>query len=283
MSLEQTIADLVAASNNLTGSVNNKMNEIDQKVDQATQAVPDTIRSLSEQVFYIDGEVGDDENNDGSFYSPFKTVWRTFDEAIDGSKIVVYLREGQTFLCSGSNAKRAASGYWSFQRWGNTGGIGKPVIRHVNEYRESYNMNRGAFMAIDVGVVYVENVDFEVVNADNGVKAHHNDGLFYTYLTSTTVFFFGSQITLHDRDIMGLAEGGRTELSVYLNETSIIIDESSVADGSTNKVIRGNSSVYTLGVGSVTLPAGKSWPDMVPIQSDFSNITTNLDTTTITI
>ena len=73
MSLEQTIADLVVASNNLTGAVNSKMNEIDQKVDEATASVPDAVRKLSSQSFFVDQVSGDDAN-DGSASSPIKSV-----------------------------------------------------------------------------------------------------------------------------------------------------------------------------------------------------------------
>lgn len=73
MSLEQTIADLVAASNNLTGTINSKMNEIDQKVDEATASVPDAVRKLSNQSFFVDQVSGNDAN-DGSANSPIRSV-----------------------------------------------------------------------------------------------------------------------------------------------------------------------------------------------------------------
>lgn len=80
MSLEQKIADLVAASNSLTGTINSKMNEIDQKVDDATGAVPGEIKSMMTRLVHVDYTAGSDDN-DGSLRNPYATLKK----AIEGS------------------------------------------------------------------------------------------------------------------------------------------------------------------------------------------------------
>lgn len=60
MSLENQVTALVSAANKLTSEVANKMNGIDKKVDEATQAVPDAVRALSSQTFFVDQANGND-------------------------------------------------------------------------------------------------------------------------------------------------------------------------------------------------------------------------------
>ncbi|MGM0985421.1 MAG: hypothetical protein ACQEXI_00325 [Pseudomonadota bacterium] len=94
MSLEQTIADLVAASNNLTGSVNSKMNEIDQKVDQAVGSVPDTVKGIMSLEFFVDPVNGDDSSANG----PLKTIPEAIKRGVSGSSITITLKPAERYF-----------------------------------------------------------------------------------------------------------------------------------------------------------------------------------------
>ncbi|MFL0825175.1 hypothetical protein [Vibrio parahaemolyticus] len=68
MSLEQQVAALVQASNNLTGAVNGKVNEIDQKVDTS-------IAKIENQFINIEGMI----------YKRIRIPWRYPSSGADGS------------------------------------------------------------------------------------------------------------------------------------------------------------------------------------------------------
>ena len=274
MSLESQIAALVSAANSLTSQVAGKMSQIDQKVDQATKSVPDTIRNMTEIQVYVDAIEGDD-TQDGTSNSPLKTLKAAIIKHMTGSKLTVWLREGQTFAEDGTLGDRIASGIFQFTRWGNTSGINNPVLKNTTTYSSSYNANRGKLLSLDTGVIIVHNVDLDVRDADNGEIANILDGLFYTYHSSLVVFFNKCRINLFNRPLFGSSQGSRTALDVRFNDCILDIEAN---DNGYSKVILGSSSVFSLGVGGVTLPLGMKWSDLVPVNADFGNIITNLPT-----
>ena len=73
MSLEQQIAALVDASNNLTTSVDNKIKDIDKKVDDVADSFSEAIRSSIGAVYWVDQQLGSDLN-EGSQSKPLKTL-----------------------------------------------------------------------------------------------------------------------------------------------------------------------------------------------------------------
>lgn len=101
MSLEQQIAALVEASNNLTGAVNGKLAEIDNKVDTAITEITETITKNNVVTFYVDAENGNNGNS-GSSSSPL----RTFNEAVKrcptGSTATIYLKRYQRHIYDGT-------------------------------------------------------------------------------------------------------------------------------------------------------------------------------------
>ncbi|EQB8931497.1 hypothetical protein ACYVMD_004572 [Vibrio parahaemolyticus] len=82
MSLEQQIAALVTASNNLTSAVNGKIDEIDKRMDQAEQEFeefttvdfPQRVQDAQTVMFFIDPVNGNDSNTGTSSSNAFKTV-----------------------------------------------------------------------------------------------------------------------------------------------------------------------------------------------------------------
>jgi|GEM_PF-1752899 hypothetical protein len=94
MSLENQIANLVGAANNLTSEVANKMKGIDNKVTTALTAVPDQIRTTMSLSLHVDAEEGDDNNN-GRIATPFKTIGRAIKEIPSGASGKISLKNGQ--------------------------------------------------------------------------------------------------------------------------------------------------------------------------------------------
>lgn len=76
MSLEQQVAALVDAANNLTSTVSGKMTEIDAAVKAAVDGVPAEIRKQMESNLYIDQINGDDSNSGRSPEEAIKTMWK---------------------------------------------------------------------------------------------------------------------------------------------------------------------------------------------------------------
>lgn len=125
MSLEQTIADLVAASNNLTGTINSKVEEIDQKVDQAVGSVPSAVSNMAFRSYYIDAANGDNAN-DGSKGSPWKSTEPLFDVIVPQFATSLNFMGGQTHTLDGIGY--GFSGYLEIKGW-NWKELGKPTLK----------------------------------------------------------------------------------------------------------------------------------------------------------
>lgn len=276
MSVMDELSNVVSAARDLLDTVSGKMQQIDSKVDAATQAVPDTIRSMAEQMIYVDAENGDD-SNDGSQQHPLKTVTEAQSRHVSGSYSRIGLKEGQTHATVGSWSS-IPSGIIAFRRWGDTSGINNPIAKNTTEYHEGSGQNRGRFISLSSGVVIFESVDVESVDVDNGEIINTLDGFIYTYLSNVAVFFLGSTIRLDSRSLIGTSKGGRTGLSLYLENSGLEIISNR---GSRSRLILGGNAVYSLGVGDFTLPSGYAWSDLIPVNADAANIHTNLDTTSL--
>ena len=79
MSLEQQVANLVEASNNLTKSVDGKIQEIDAKIDEATQEIEDKFLELSQKSYWVDSLLGRDSNDGLSSAKPLKTLGKAYE------------------------------------------------------------------------------------------------------------------------------------------------------------------------------------------------------------
>ncbi|WP_372373272.1 hypothetical protein ACDI10_16530 [Vreelandella venusta] len=279
MSLENQIANLVSAANNLTSEVAGKMRQIDNKVDAATQAVPNTIRKLSEQTVCVDAVEGDD-SNDGLSASPVKTVGEAIKRHISGSYTNIKLKEGQTHATvGGGSAFSVSSGVIQFDRWGETSGVNNPIAKNTTEYAPNYNGNRGRFISLRSGALIFNQVDIDSVDVDNGEPLVSLDGFIYTYLSNVSVFFIGSKIRLTDRPVFGSSTSGRSMINCSLESSSIEIVSNRA---NRSRLILGGSAVYSLGVGNVTLPADVTWSDLIPVNANASNILTNIDVSALT-
>lgn len=84
MSLENQIANLVGAANNLTSEVAGKMRQIDNKVDAATQAVPEAIKSATYTRLFVNGTTGSDANDGLHSSRPKKSIENAVKAVPDG-------------------------------------------------------------------------------------------------------------------------------------------------------------------------------------------------------
>jgi len=278
MSLEQTIADLVAASNNLTGTINTKMNEIDQKVDQATESVPNTIRELSEQRLYVDSVNGSD-TNDGSPGNPLKSLYKALSLHVSGSSTNIFLKEGQTFSETGFSPV-VASGKISVSRWGSTGGVSNPVVHHTPLYNAERELNESYPFRVMSGSVLFGDIHFKIENADNGHDIDGNHGLFYTYRSDFSMGASGCSFDLKNRSLFGYARGHYTSVRAHFKacQINIIEDTNGQAKIVNGTLANGDQPIILIGALGTSIPSGVSWSDLIPIKPDFSNILTSMDT-----
>lgn len=89
MSLEQHIAALVSAANNLTGAVNGKMDEIDEAVQAAVEAIPELHKEI-----YVSSDTGND-NNLGDKNTPLKTIKEAVSRIPENGSGRINLERGQ--------------------------------------------------------------------------------------------------------------------------------------------------------------------------------------------
>lgn len=97
MALEQDIAELVQASNNLTGVVEGKIKEIDKAVASAVSGIPEAVRDESHKRLYLDSINGDDNNSGLSVNSPLKTFRKASSLTMHGGVVEIYLLNDYIF------------------------------------------------------------------------------------------------------------------------------------------------------------------------------------------
>lgn len=117
MSLEQQIANLVDASNNLTNAVNGKLDQIDNKMVELENAVPNTVKSMLDITSYVDAVNGSD-SNPGTSSQPFKTLRKAIEKGVSGSTNEIYLKCGQSHAF-GTGGIPVTNQRISFWPWGN--------------------------------------------------------------------------------------------------------------------------------------------------------------------
>lgn len=273
MSLEQTIADLVAASNNLTGTINSKMNEIDQKVDEATASVPDTIRGLSTQTFYIDAVEGDDSNDGETTSTPRKTIKGLQAILVNGSYIQIAVKEGQVHEVQGGGIS-LNSGNIRFTRWNDTNGISRPVIKWIPEI-DPNDTSRvyGYAMGLQNGSFSFNKVD---IYADSNGGNLHDSASFIRYRPGhVTVFAYLADITLNDSRLatssVGYCVRDFSFRSVNVNITDNTNGKSKILDCQTDP-----KGTVRLEVGTLTLPSGYTITDLVDYEAGTESLHTNI-------
>lgn len=98
MVLENEIANLVQATNNLTGVVDGKIKEIDNKgnevVNRVNAAIPNALHDEQYKHVYLDTVGGDDVSATGLLSAPFKTLSALINAMPSGSVAVVRGNDG---------------------------------------------------------------------------------------------------------------------------------------------------------------------------------------------
>lgn len=279
MSLEQQVAALVDAANNLTSSVNGKMVQIDQKVDEATASVPDILRSLAENTVCVDAVDGDDNAGTGRAVSPFRTISRAGEELVGGTFTRILLKEGQEHVINGYGVS-TPSGVIKFERWGDTGGVSRPSLRWISVYGGSSEANRGNAVSMRDGFVMFQSVNIVCENSDNTYPLYYLDGFFRNYQSNTSVLISSGTITLKDAPLFPSgSNAGRSQIGLYLD--NVEVDVATNTNGKA-KLIEGDSSIpalYSLAAKGVTLLNGITWPDLVFYSPNHPHVVTNIDTT----
>lgn len=160
MSLENQIANLVDAANNLTGEVAGKMRQIDNLVDAATQAVPDAVASMMSRKWYVDAQNGDD-NNQGTEAQPFKTFAKALKSNASGSSSIINIKNGQVHFFDES-AIYIRGQHISLRPWGSQ-------LHGIPELRFGQRKSSDSIHPYGVSKVDMVNSSMEI----EGVKVVH--------------------------------------------------------------------------------------------------------------
>lgn len=97
MSLEQQVAALVDAANNLTSTVNGKMGQIDQRVDEAIAGVSQEILKNMGRTWVLDQQNGSDDNNGTSLDDAVASFRHIADSTPAGGAVAVRVFGEYTF------------------------------------------------------------------------------------------------------------------------------------------------------------------------------------------
>ncbi|EKI0737946.1 hypothetical protein PB787_004608 [Vibrio parahaemolyticus] len=88
MSLEQQVANLVDASNNLTNTVGNKIGEIDQKIIELEKTASNAVFDEMNKEIWLNCVTGNDSNA-GTSTSPIKSVKRALEMVPNGGTVTI--------------------------------------------------------------------------------------------------------------------------------------------------------------------------------------------------
>ena len=271
MSLESQIAALVSAANSLTSQVAGKMAQIDQKVNQATASVPGTIRDLSGKRYHIDNEVGDD-SNDGSAGSPLRSAEEAAKRAIPGAYVELYFKGGQDHIVRFRQRCGVRVVGWENDT------RGKPRL-HPAGYDFSNDTTQKILQGfVDVGPYIVfSGVDLHCDDAGYNPNGSQSVNTFYSAMVfgdaSIKIFMNNVDIRL-DHVSLTSNWAGYSQRDLSMNNTSI-----QRAGASGARLLRdrsGSTSTLRLACNSVTLLNGITWPDLIPIYNNGSNVLSNI-------
>ena len=279
MSLESQIAALVSAANSLTSQVAGKMNQIDQKVDQATAAVPDAVKKLSRQTFYVDAEYGDDNHSGTKETEALKTIKGIGRHAASGAEIVIYLKAGQTHEVKGFGFY-LSTGMIGFYAWGDYATLGKPEIKFSPEYDQANNYYRGYVVGLSTGNILTRFCDLTVdFDASKGVL--NTQTSFWAYSNSAiSIVMHQAAIKLRNAPLIA-AYSGYSGRDIYLSLCSIEVIENVSGHAQLVKNRNGTPHTLKLDVYATNLIGSITWRDLINIYPDNRNILTNLDLTAI--
>lgn len=277
MSLEQQVAALVDAANNLTGSVNGKMTQIDQKVDQATASVPDTIRTKSSQNFYIDAVSGDDSNTGIRGEEAVKTWYGGVIPKIIGAFTTrVYFAAGQTHIIEGSPGT-AVTGFIEILSFGDTA-LGRPRI--VQKYSPGNSQDgvstaaTGHMFVLRSGTCRINGCDLEADN-DTGYEIRDGHGLIGRGPGSSTLALDHCFVYLNNAPL-ARTYAGNASISLIVRNTRVTMEPTSDEYG---RLVHsgGSDNGHTIRLDADGLTfVNSDIRTQLGIKADNSNVLTNL-------
>ncbi|GGW45071.1 hypothetical protein [Vreelandella hamiltonii] len=275
MSLESQVAALVSAANSLTSQVAGKMNQIDQKVNAATQAIPEAIRSLAAQSFYVDAVSGDDNRTGTSISNSVRTIAALNGKIVPGTSVSIFLRENQIHEVHG-DAISSVNSLIRFSRLG-ASTSNRPILKWRPVYDPANDFNTGSLVNLSQGNITVVRVDLDIANADNGKPLRSSAGMFQSSLGKMDIFLRECNVTLNSAPLVtGYAGYDSTDL--HLNMVTVARNGNQNGQGQL-VYNRANSTALQLRLSSlaVTLSGGLKFRDLLPINVDASNVLTNVE------
>ncbi|NGZ18023.1 hypothetical protein G6Z94_11800 [Vibrio aestuarianus] len=93
--LKQVVSEAVQASQSQTAEVAGKMAQIDQKVNAATHVVRETFRDYNFEIFYVNSEVGNNDNDGRHSSRPWRDVSPLVNLMVYGKSYKVVMPAGQ--------------------------------------------------------------------------------------------------------------------------------------------------------------------------------------------
>jgi len=271
MSLEQTIADLVAASNNLTGTINSKMNEIDQKVDEATESVPSAIRSKSLQTFYVDSIVGND-NNPGTESQPVKT-WKNgvAPKVIGAFGTEVFFKEDQAHIIERPH-NFLIIGAIEIMRWGEAT-ANRPTLK-LDFIINNEERAVGSAFILRGGNCRIQGCSIEVIN-DTGREVLEGQGFIQRAPGSNTIALDDTKIIVKNAPFAH-TYGGFSGVTLIIR--SVEVTKHLESDSFGRFISTGNISAgHTVRLDASSLSfVNTDIREQLSIKADNSNILTNI-------
>ncbi|EGR2744171.1 hypothetical protein MYC06_004700 [Vibrio parahaemolyticus] len=255
MSLEQQIAALVDASNNLTGAVNSKLGEIDAAVAAAVKAIPDLSR-----IFYVDAVSGND-NALGTEQEPLKTIYEALTRSADIPFVTILLKRSQTHEFRGDNNNVCYRVIRNQTVFGPYGSGERPVFtpKVGNFVTSASNLH---FMILESGSVFFRGVKLVIPNellpGTTGWYSGFGGSLFFrghgTALSQEGSVIFGdSEIVLGGLPVF--FSGYTANYRLDLLYTTVNADLSS-------NFVNLSSSTMIMSAASSSVTNGKIWKDL---------------------
>lgn len=164
MSLETTIASLVAAANNLTSAVNGKIGQIDSKLASGLSSLEATVRSGFGSVSaYVHPTTGNDSTGDGTLAKPYKTIAKAVNSTL--GNLTIFLAPGTHY---GTGSEISVTGR-SISIKANDSGARETVI--IKPHKAADGTSVGAnFFSLSRSVLKVIGVTLDLSDVPTGVN-----------------------------------------------------------------------------------------------------------------
>ena len=265
MSLETTIAGLIDACRGLTDMVSQKMAGIDQKVDEATASVPSVIRGLASVSYWIDANIGDD-NNPGTETQPLKSIAALAGKISNGSFVRIYLRTGQTHSVVGAGPSMS-TGLFDLRAWGDGDW---PIVKWSPESA----LTPGSAFSLKYGALVADQVAFHAQY--KGAEALRSTSGFLGYQPGlVSIFLYRSVIKLENAPFCTTSIAYcQRDLSLRSVDVEIVENLNSRAKLSYNA--GPEPGVLKIEANGLSLPVGLTLRDLIDFSTDENALITNL-------